>query len=541
MERESDQPRRKVAAIAQELPIPAQEQLYIHCSGQETRVALAHGDRLAELQVERTAGRGLSGNIYRGRISRVIPSMDAAFVDIGLEKMALLHASDVWLPGVQEMLSQPDADGQVPKRIHKSISQLLQQGQQVMVQVVREPVAKKGPRVTMYISLPGRNVVLLTRDPQHGVSKMIADAGERERLLAIVSACAPAGCGAIVRTVGDGATQAELQEDLRLLRELWQDILARYDAATGPSFIYDDLDLVLRALRDMVSSQTTAVWIDDPNEISRIETFVKRFHPEARPLVCLHQAATSLFEAHGLEGQIRDATEPRVRLKSGGELVISRTEAMTVIDVNSSRQVGQESLGQALLALNLEAALAVAQQLRLRNIGGLVVVDFVDMARAEDRRTLEAMFEGELAHDRARVRVGKINEFGTVQLTRKRVRESIYDRLTETCPTCKGRGYVRSSADLAIEAIGRLRTAIAADQGQTPIFRVQVPARVAAILNDQLAGALRDLERQYRVQIEVTDHAKLVPGSADVRVVIGEERAARWRLGRPLAEIPSEE
>ncbi len=504
-------------------------------------MALAHGPALAELQVERTAGRGLSGNIYRGRISRVIPSMDAAFVDIGLDKMALLHASDVWLPGVQEMLSQPDDDGQVAKRVHKSITQLLQQGQQVMVQVVREPVAKKGPRVTMYISLPGRNVVLLTRDPHHGVSKMIADAGERERLLAIVSAWAPAGCGAIVRTVGDGATQAELQEDLRLLRELWRDILARFDAATGPSFIYDDLDLVLRALRDMVSSQTTAVWIDDPNEISRIETFVKRFHPEARPLVCLHQAATSLFEAHGLDGQIRDATEPRVRLKSGGELVISRTEAMTVIDVNSSRQVGQESLAQALLALNLEAALAVAQQLRLRNIGGLVVVDFVDMARAEDRRALEAMFEAELARDRARVRVGKINEFGTVQLTRKRVRESIYDRLTETCPTCKGRGYVRSSADLAIEAIGRLRTAIAADQGQTAIFRVQVPARVAAILNDQLAGALRDLERQYRVQIEVTDHAKLVPGSADVRVVMGEERAGRWRLGRPLEANPGED
>lgn len=515
----------------------ASEAVYIHVSSQEIRAALVRDGRVAELQVERTAGKGLSGNIYRGRVSRVIPSMDAAFVDIGLERMALLHASDVWLEGVTPPQVSVDEEGTPPlRKATLPIARLLVPGQQLMVQVVREPVAKKGPRVTTFISLPGRNAVLLARDPHCGVSKMIADPVERERLLGIVRRLCHAGTGAIVRTVGDGATEAEMADDLRLLLAQWEDIRTRYDCASGPSFIFDDLDLVLRALRDMVGPHTEIVWMDDAAELSRVETFVRRFHPEARPQVRLYEGAAGLFEAHGLEAEVRQAVEPRVRLHSGGELVISRTEAMTVIDVNSARQVGRETLGDALLALNLEAAKEIAHQLRLRNVGGLVIVDFVDMSRADDKRQLEAAFAEELAHDRARVRVGRLNEFGTIQLTRKRMRESIYERLTEPCPTCKGRGYVRSSSDLAIEALTRLRTAIEAADGRTPAFKVQVPVRVAAILNDQLAGALRDLERLHKVRIEVTDHAQLKPGSADVRFVEQAQQADRWRLGRPLDE-----
>ncbi len=515
------------------------EQLFIRSSPHETRVALRQGDEVVELQVERTAGRGLSGNIYRGRVTRIQPSMDAAFVDIGLDRMALLHAADVWLPGVHDAEGL-DPENPLPRKAVRPIAQLLTPGQQVMVQVVREPVAKKGPRVTMQVSLPGRNVVLLARDVHHGVSKMIADPVERERLLGIVAKLTPAGSGAIVRTVGEGATEAELADDIGFLVRQWEDVQTRFACASGPSFIFDDLDLVLRALRDMVSPTTSVVWIDDPEELARVETFVRRFHPEARPEVRLHTATTGLFELWGIDRAVLEAVEPRVRLHGGGELVVSRTEAMTVIDVNSARQVGSESLGEAVLALNLEAARAVARQLRLRNVGGLVIVDFVDMQKSVDRRTLEAAFEAELARDRARVRVGKINEFGTVQLTRKRVRESIYERLTETCPTCKGRGYVRSSSDLAIEALGRLQAAIRADRGQTKAFRVQVPQRVAAILNDQLSGALRDLERTSGVQIQVNEHARLSPGSADVRLLTDEEPAQRWRLGRPLDEVTAE-
>jgi ribonuclease G len=471
------------------------ETLFIHHSPHETRVALQQGADVVELQVERTAGRGLSGNIYRGRVARVIPSMDAAFVDIGLERAALLHAADVWQPNL-------------PEGAQPSITDLLRPGQQVMVQVVREPAAKKGPRVTMQVSLPGRNVVLLTRDPQFGVSKMIVDAAERERLLTAVQRVAPPGCGAIVRTVGEGATDVELADDMRLLAAQWADVQARFEASSGPSFIFDDLDLVLRALRDLVGPQTDTVWLDDAGEEMRVSRYIQRFHPDARPQVRLHAGPTPLFQAHGLDKAARQAVEPRVRLRSGGELVIQRTEAMTVIDVNSGRQVGAETLAESVLALNLEAAHAVALQLRLRNIGGLVIIDFVDMARADDRRALEQAFAVSLARDRARIRLGKLSEFGTIQLTRKRVRESIYERTTESCATCRGRGFVRAASDLAIETLERLRPALAVTSGDA-VVRVQVPTRVAAVLRDQLAGAVRDLEREFSVTIMVQDDARL--------------------------------
>lgn len=491
------------------------ETLYIQSSPEETRVALQQGTAVVELQVERTAGRGLSGNIYRARVSRVIPSLDAAFVDIGLDRMALLHADDVW---TEDALVDPDADDDLGRRAPKQsrpIGDLLRPGQHLMVQVVREPVAKKGPRVTTFVSLPGRNAVLLARDPHVGVSKMIDDPAERARLEAIARRHLPRGCGAIVRTVGEGATEQELVDDLTFLARQWADILTRYEAASGPSFIFDDLDLTLRSLRDMVGPSTQTVWIDDPADLDRVQTFVRRFHPELQPQVRLHESATPLFVLFSLERWVKQALEPRVSLQSGGELVIQRTEAMTVIDVNSGKQVGGEALDDAVLALNLEASRAIAQQLRLRNVGGLVIVDFVDMKRADDRRTLERALGEELGRDRARIRLGKVSEFGTIQLTRKRVRESLSERLTEPCPTCQTRGFVRSSSDLAIETLSRLRTALRANPEPGQVLKVQAPARVAAILRDQLAGSLRELERKWSARIEVQD----VSRGTDVRVV----------------------
>ncbi len=498
------------------------ETLYIQHSPEETRIALAEDGRVIELQVERTVGRGLSGNIYRGRVVRVVPSMDAAFVDIGHERNALLHAADVWLAGFESSLASgaTTVDGAPVRRPRKPIAELLSANQEIMVQVVREPVARKGPRVTTYIALPGRNIVHLPREPHFGVSRMIDDPAERKRLHDVVAALCKRG-GAIVRTVGEGATIPELGEDLRVLEAQWLDIQVRFEAANGPSYIYDDLDLVLRSLRDLVGPQTETVWIDDPAEYDRVTTFVGRFHPEARPHVRLHEARTPLFSAHGIDRWLRAAIEPRVALKSGGELVISRTEAMTVIDVNSDRQVSSEALSDAVLRLNLEAAREVAHQLRLRNIGGIVVVDFVEMKRLEDRRMLEAVVEAELAGDRARIRVGKLNEFGLIELTRKRVRESIYERLTETCPTCDGQGYVRSASDLAIDTIARLRRSLASGEHRDSLMKVELPARAAAILKSQLAPTIADLEERFGVSIEVVEQARVRATAPDVRVVSG--------------------
>ena len=499
------------------------DSLYIQHAPWETRAAVVADGRVLEFEVERTSGRLLSGNIYRGRVDRVVPSMDAAFVDIGLKKMALLSAADVWTPAPRGE-AQVDDKGQVKgapptRNSRRPIGALIQAGAEIMVQVVREPVAKKGPRATMMISLPGRNLVFLPQQAHIGVSRMIADPAERRRLHEAVEGNLEAGTGAIVRTVGEGATEEELSEDLRFLREQWRDIGTRYDHASAPSFLFADLDLVLRALRDLVGPQTEEVWIDDPEEQNRIETFLERFHPGMRPQVRLHEGPTELFAAHGLDRWIREAVSPTVALKSGGQLILQRTEGMTVIDVNSSRQVGGGRLDNALLKLNLEAAREIALQLRLRNIGGLIVVDFVDMPRLEDRRMLGAVFEIELSIERTRVRLGRLSPFGVVELTRKRVRESAYERLTETCPTCAGQGYVRSASDLAIETISRLRRAVQAAEQEGMSWRVQVPARVAAILNGQLAGVVADLAAKADARIDVVSSPAMATGSADLRLV----------------------
>ena len=493
------------------------ETLFIQTCPEETRVALQQGSQVVELQVERTSGRGLSGNIYCGLVQRVLPSMDAAFVDIGLDRSALLHAADVWTPDHQADAERADdVDGEPHTRKPlRPIAQLLKPGDQLLVQVVREPVAKKGPRVTTFVSLPGRNAVLLTREPHVGVSKMIDDPAERARLQAIARKHLPSAMGAIVRTVGDGATEQELAEDLGFLVRQWADVQSRFDAASGPSFLFDDLDLVLRVLRDMVGPQTQTVWISDRGDEDRVAKFVRRFHPDARPDVRVHEGTLPLFTVFGLDRWVRQAVEPKVHLPTGGELLVERTEAMTVIDVNSGKHVGG-ALDEAVLALNLQACQAIAQQLRLRNVGGLVIVDFVDMKRPDDRRTLDKAFAEALSRDRARVRVGKVSEFGTVQLTRKRARESLADRLTEACPTCHARGFVRSSADLAIETIGRLRATLRAAVAPVPVLRVQAPARVAAILSDQLAGSLRALEKAHNTRIEVQDR---VGHGGEVRLV----------------------
>ncbi len=501
---QAPEPSEPVVLPAPRLALP--EILFIQTCPEETRVALQQGPQVVELQVERTSGRGLSGNIYCGTVQRVLPSMDAAFLDIGLDRAALLHAADVWTadhPAEGDGADDSDGEPRARKPL-RPIAQLVKQGDQLLVQVVREPVAKKGPRVTTFVSLPGRNAVLLAREQHVGVSKMIDDPAERARLLAIARKHLPPGAGAIVRTVGDGATEHELAEDLGFLRRQWADVQSRFEAASGPSFLFDDLDLVLRALRDMVGPQTQTVWISDRGDLDRVATFVRRFHPDARPDVRVHEGTLPLFTVYGLDRWVRQAVEPKVHLPGGGELLVERTEAMTVIDVNSGKHVGG-GLDEAVLALNLQACQAIAQQLRLRNIGGLVIVDFVDMKRADDRRALDKAFAEALARDRARVRIGKVSEFGTVQLTRKRVRESLADRLTEPCPTCHARGFVRSSSDLAIETIGRLRATLRAAVGNVPVLRVQAPARVAAILSDQLAGSLRALEREYTTRIEVQD------------------------------------
>ena len=388
-----------------------------------------------------------------------------------------------------------------------------------MVQAVREPVAKKGPRVTMFVTLPGRNIVFLPHEAHIGVSRMIDDPAERRRLHAKLQELLEPGSGAIVRTVGEGATDHELQEDVRILRTQWLDICQRFECSSGPSFLFADFDLMLRALRDLASAETETVWIDNAEQVDRAEAFLARFHPGKRPVARLYEGQSPLFAKHGVDRWIHEATSPTVPLKSGGQLVIDRTEAMTVIDINSERQIASEKLENAVLKLNLEAAREIALQLRLRNIGGLVVVDFVDMPRAEDQRMLEAVFEIELRIDRARVHMGPLSRFGVIELSRKRLRESIYDRLTESCPTCAGAGYIRSASDLAIEVLARIRRAAADERTEKTTLRVEVPVRVGAVLRGQLADVLLDVTKGTHIEIELIDVTSSHSHEADIRLV----------------------
>lgn len=479
--------------------------LYIQRSAEETRVGLVRDGSLSELEVERTGGRSLSGNVYRGRVMRLVPAMNAAFVEIGLERQGLLHAQDVWRQGV--LPPRPEAtkgmvDGAPPSRPKAlEIGRLLEPGQEILVQVTREPVARKGPRVTMFVSLPGRNLVLLPREPHVGVSRMISDPAERQRVYSLVHRLLPRDTGAIVRTVGEGATEAELGNDLGFLREQWRDLQGRYAHASAPSFLHTDLDLTLRSLRDLVDDETERVVMNDHGDRDRVESFLRRFHPDVPVVVEVHPGPQRLFAAAGLDKQVQAALRPQVPLRDGGSLVIERTEAMTVIDVNSGARVGGSSLADGQLKLNLAAAREVARQLLLRNIGGLVAIDFVKMKRAEDRRMLEAVLEAELSTDRARVRMSRMDRFGIVMLTRKRARQSVYASLTDSCPTCDGRGYVRGASDLAIETLSRLRQTLSrAGEGEWTL-RVQAPPRVAAILRGELAGVLGDLARAHGAEV----------------------------------------
>ncbi|MCO4760395.1 MAG: Rne/Rng family ribonuclease [Myxococcales bacterium] len=479
--------------------------LYIHRNQLETRVALQRDGRLTDLEVEHTGGRSLSGNIYRGRVKRIERNMNAAFVDLGLERMGLLHAADVWTAGLlppRAAGAAGDVEGAPRGRPKtKPIGRLLETGQEIMVQVTREPAARKGPRVTMFVSLPGRNVVLLPQEPHVGVSRMIDDPAERQRLFELVHRLLPTHAGAIVRTVGEGSTEAEIGNDIAFLRAQWQDIIERYAHASAPSFLHVDLDLTLRALRDLVDPEMEMVWIDDDADRERVETFLTRFHPEARPQVRLHDGPQPLFQAFGLDGAVRAALTPTVALPGGGDIVIERTEAMTVIDVNSGSREEGDTLAGAQLRLNLFAAREIAAQLRLRNIGGLVAIDFVKMRRPEDRRMLEAVLEAELGVDQARVRITRMNQLGIIMLTRKRVRQSIYARLSEPCAICDGRGYVRSASDLAVEALERLRQALGSKTKGT--YHLRAPARACAILQGQLAGVLRDMSSQAGVHVTI--------------------------------------
>jgi len=486
--------------------------LVVNAEGPETRVAVVEEGSLAEFFVERKRDRGIVGNIYRGKITRVLPGMQAAFVDLGpkVERAAFLYVADVLGSGDERKLfedSETDDADESPEgaasRLARSrkqlanrkIEDLLKPGQNVVVQVVKDPIGQKGARVTGYISLPGRYSVFMPHVSQVGVSKRIGSDKERRRLRDLVNEARPKGTGFIVRTAAEDANDQELRDDVDFLARLWGEIEGREQDMKGPGLVYADLDLVLRCIRDLMREDTAEVVIDDEEQFDRMRKFTMAFLPRFAERIKKYENRRPIFDHYHIEPALRLAVSRKVPLKSGGSLVIDQGEALTAIDINTG------NLEDTVTANNLEACEEVARQLRLRNIGGIIVIDFVDMDKEGNRRKVWDAFQKALSKDRARTNVTKISELGLVEMTRKRTRESLVQLLTEPCPTCEGAGVVKSMATVAYEVLREVRrsgTLVDNDK-----IEIEAAPRVAEVLQRQERDYLDSLEKRFQKMITV--------------------------------------
>ena len=427
------------------------EEFLINFTPQETRVAILQQGVVQELHIERTNGRGIVGNVYLGRVARVLPGMQSAFIDIGLERTAFLHVADIW---TQKSNGSGGVVGEGPRPIER----ILSEGQQLMVQVLKDPIGTKGARLSTQVSLAGRLLVYLPQEKHIGISQRIEDETARETLRTRIQAQLPddeAG-GYIARTVAENATEAELASDIAYLRRLWSEIRHRGEQAKAPVTLHHDLTLAQRVLRDLVSLDTQRITIDSRENFQKLSAFAEEFMPQLAPLLMHYNGERPLFDLHGVEDEIQRALARRVDLKSGGYLIIDQTEAMTTIDVNTGGFVGLRNFDDTIFKTNLEAAQTIARQLRLRNLGGIIIVDFIDMESTEHRAAVLAEFDKALARDHTRITVNGFTALGLVEMTRKRTRESLAHVLCETCPTCGGRGEVKTAQTVAYEILREL-------------------------------------------------------------------------------------
>jgi ribonuclease G len=486
------------------------KELVINTTSQETRIALLESNHIAELYIERTREKGIVGNIYLGRVARVLPGMQAAFVDIGLEKAAFLYVADVLdeIEAVEHFIEGEDhyhGPGDEPESDRPPlppIEELLQEGQEIMVQVAKESIGTKGARITSHISLPGRHLVYMPTVDHIGISRRIESEEERERLKTIVEELRPEGSGFIVRTASEGKSVEELRADMDFLLGVWEDIQKRQENRGATSLIHSDLDVTSKVLRDILSEDISRIIVDSREEHDKIVRFLGTFMPNINYSIELYDGNEPIFDAFGLEVEIARALGRKVWLKSGGYIIIDQTEALTAIDVNTGRFVGKHNLEDTILKTNLEAVKEVAFQLRLRNIGGLIIIDFIDMEREAHRDKVHSALEEVLKNDKSKTNILKISELGLVEMTRKRVRESIGRTLCEPCPYCDGKGYVKSRTSMVYEIFRELRR----DIGKMPGYRVTllVHPDIAALLYDEERNGIEELERQFEKQITIT-------------------------------------
>ncbi len=468
----------------------------------ETRVALLEDRALVELYIERPK-RSVVGNVYVGKVSDVLPGMQAAFVDIGLEKNGFLYVDEVVAPeGIDEM----------PRR---DIASLLRPGQQLMVQVTKDPMGTKGARITTDISLPGRFIVLMPFSEFVGVSRKLPEE-ERERLFKLVAPSVPPGTGVIVRTVAQGVSERDLAADLEFLLRLWRRVSHQAEEALPPEVVYTEMDLALRFVRDVFSADYKRLVIDDRPTYDKVVSFLKKSSPELVRRVSLHKDRDPLFDAYDLQETISSAIKRTVTLPSGGHIAVDKTEALTAIDVNTGRYVGKKNLEETVLRTNLEAADEAVRQLRLRDIGGIIVIDFIDMEDARHRDLVMDRLLKALSRDRTKTRVTEISRLGLVEMTRKNVTEGLYGVLTEPCPCCGGEGRVLSEVTRRITVERRMREVLRTGRSAAYLFGLNPVTYELVTAPGRNTAAVLRAETGRQVSIVADPEA----GPTEVRVLI---------------------
>ncbi|MBI3604226.1 MAG: Rne/Rng family ribonuclease [Nitrospirae bacterium] len=481
-------------------------EIAINVTREETRAAVLDGRVVTDLYVDRAKNKDFVGNIYKGKVVKVLPGMQAAFVDIGMEKAAFVHVSDLSTdtePGDTLVDSEEDEKGpEMPRprrQSSKPIEQLLQEGQELMVQISKGPIGTKGPRVTTYVSLPGRYLVFMPNVEHVGVSRRIPKDEERARLKDIMKRVRRPGCGYIVRTVSEGVKEDELRSDVEFLHVLWQDVLKKRDHLPAPVLLHTDLTLTFRIVRDLFTKKVDRLLIDSRQEYEAVKDFVHRFSPEQTSRIHYYDKEESLFDHLGVEMEIARALHRKVWLKSGGHIVVDHAEAMTVIDVNTGRFVGKRDQEETILKNNLEAAKEIAYQIKLRGIGGIIIVDFIDMEREKNRDKVYQALVDAMAGDKARTRISHISDLGLIEISRERVREDLLRTMSEPCRYCDGRGYTKSPTTVAYEIFREIRRIGRGTEEQKIVLGVH--PSVADLLYDDERQGVEDLERTCRVKL----------------------------------------
>lgn len=486
------------------------KEIVINYTQREIRIAILEDNELVEFLIEREENRRTVGGIYIGRINAVIPGIQAAFVDIGQERAAFLHVSDVATGALDPDLID-DEDFEVhsgrKRRDFPPIENLLKKGQEIVVQIRKEAIGTKGPRVSSQISLPGRYAVLMPNLDHVGISKKIDNRKERNRLRTIVRKYRPKGSAVIVRTAGNGVDEQQLRDDLKLLDKRWKEIERKIERAAPPALIHEDVDITVFALRDLFNEDVSQIVIDNKRECDRLRSYLKSVAPHLASRVNLYDDKTPLFDYYEIEDEIEKTLESKIWVRKGGYIVIEHTEALVSIDVNTGRFTGKKNQEDTILETNLIAAREISRQLRLRDIGGIIVIDFIDMEREENRRKVYNEFRNALRKDRSRARVSQISDLGLIEVSRKRVRPSLLHYYSDECPYCVGSGKILSIESMAMKIEQWIRRI--GMQRKVDGLQFRVNPVLGIFMREDREEFLKELAERYRMIVEVVDDPRL--------------------------------